>query len=67
MNISKDTAKEASEISGKWVSAILNIADRYGIDRNSFINHCTTCLVLANAVADFTNYDISTPESKVTE
>ncbi len=67
MQLTKEVSDKVAEISDKWISAILNIADRCGIERNSFIMHCSKCLMIANVSTDFTNFDISTPESKVIE
>ena len=67
MKLTKEVADEVAEISGKWTASMFLIADRCGINRNLFILHCTRALINANATTDFTNLDISTLESKVTE
>ena len=65
--VTEEVANEVAKVSGKWAATILHIADRCGIDRNLFIKHCTSALVNANVTTDFTNLDISTLESEVTE
>lgn len=61
------TAKPTGIITKKWVFDILRVADRYGIDRNTFINSCTGSLAILIATTDFTNIEIPTCESEDTQ
>ena len=60
MQIETQIDKGCAEITGKWLSAILNIADKYGIDRNLLVKRGVNGLLTSSIVVDFTKLDIST-------